>query len=318
MMEQNTVGGFCKRELWGDIAKGFAIILVIIGHSLPPDTILCKFIFLFHMPVFFFLSGYFLNFTKYENKFSNYFKNIMNRLFLPCVFTFLLTLTKPFIVTGISSIVHSLWFLLCLICVKILLWTFLKITYKLKLYLFLKILLLLVFAQIGANLGQIIRLPFSFDVALVAVYISYIGYLTKEYNLIHKRKFFIILFPFAIFFGYIGLRFLGLDMNNRFYSHYPLLMINISIIMSLMLIYFCKIIEKIPVFNLFLAYLGINSLCIMIFHTVAYSTYSFIACFSIRLAVSILIVEIISFIPFIKNIYGAKSIRNVIKQYKKD
>lgn len=38
-----------------DIAKGIGIMLVVIGHT---DSPLHDFIYLFHMPLFFFLSGY--------------------------------------------------------------------------------------------------------------------------------------------------------------------------------------------------------------------------------------------------------------------
>lgn len=40
------------------IVKGICIILMVIGHSGCPE-LLHDFIYLFHMPVFFFVSGYF-------------------------------------------------------------------------------------------------------------------------------------------------------------------------------------------------------------------------------------------------------------------
>ena len=40
------------------IAKAIGIILMVIGHSGSP-TIVCRFLYLFHMPLFFFCSGYF-------------------------------------------------------------------------------------------------------------------------------------------------------------------------------------------------------------------------------------------------------------------
>ncbi len=46
-----------KRIDWVDIAKGIAIICMIIGHSVGKDSI-GIFIFSFHMPIFFVLSGY--------------------------------------------------------------------------------------------------------------------------------------------------------------------------------------------------------------------------------------------------------------------
>lgn len=52
-MEQN-------RNCALDIAKAICIILMVIGHSGCPDY-LGRFIYMFHMPCFFFISGYLLN-----------------------------------------------------------------------------------------------------------------------------------------------------------------------------------------------------------------------------------------------------------------
>ena len=45
-----------ERIEWVDIAKGIAIIAMIIGHGCPKRAIV-SFIFSFHMPLFFILSG---------------------------------------------------------------------------------------------------------------------------------------------------------------------------------------------------------------------------------------------------------------------
>ena len=49
-----------KRELSLDIAKGICIMLMVIGHSGCPDW-MGRFIYMFHMPCFFFISGILLN-----------------------------------------------------------------------------------------------------------------------------------------------------------------------------------------------------------------------------------------------------------------
>jgi len=49
-----------KRILYFDIAKGIAILAVIIGHLGGLPDILGRFIFSFHMPLFFLISGYFM------------------------------------------------------------------------------------------------------------------------------------------------------------------------------------------------------------------------------------------------------------------
>ncbi|WP_442945177.1 acyltransferase family protein [Nostoc sp.] len=44
-----------QRIEWIDCWKGLAIITVVVGHIIAPVS---KYIFWFHMPLFFFLSGY--------------------------------------------------------------------------------------------------------------------------------------------------------------------------------------------------------------------------------------------------------------------
>lgn len=46
-----------KRITEFDIAKGIGILLVVLGHCLPTDNYWRIFIYSFHMPLFFFLSG---------------------------------------------------------------------------------------------------------------------------------------------------------------------------------------------------------------------------------------------------------------------
>lgn len=54
-----------NRITWLDIVKGIAIILMVLGHSSIPDDI-SRFIYAFHMPLFFISSGWVTNFTKYN------------------------------------------------------------------------------------------------------------------------------------------------------------------------------------------------------------------------------------------------------------
>lgn len=46
-----------QRIDWIDTAKGLCMILVIVGHTLPYGNLMRNFIFSFHMPAFFFLTG---------------------------------------------------------------------------------------------------------------------------------------------------------------------------------------------------------------------------------------------------------------------
>lgn len=58
---------YSTRLKWLDIAKGITIILMVLGHTSIPDT-LSRFIFAFHMPLFFIASGWTTNWNKYDFK----------------------------------------------------------------------------------------------------------------------------------------------------------------------------------------------------------------------------------------------------------
>lgn len=76
-----------------NILKGIAILLVVIGHSFPNDfngnfiyEYIHKFIYSFHMPVFFFISGFFA-FKIYDKNFKplEFIKNKFKRLIIPYI-----------------------------------------------------------------------------------------------------------------------------------------------------------------------------------------------------------------------------------------
>lgn len=86
-----------KRVEWLDVARGIAIILVVVGHSVPTALregsiiaqYLYDFIYFFHMQLWFLLSGisYRLNNNKYKNMESKKFLlNKIKTLFIPYVF----------------------------------------------------------------------------------------------------------------------------------------------------------------------------------------------------------------------------------------
>ena len=80
-----------------DIAKGVAIILMVAGHSCCPEG-LYKYIYSFHMPLFFILSGYFLS----EKSLSELRSFVLNKW---------KKLAMPLLICGIISLLlHNLFF----------------------------------------------------------------------------------------------------------------------------------------------------------------------------------------------------------------
>lgn len=324
------------RSLCGDILKGIAIILVIVGHTYKPGGPVCHAVYMFHMPIFFFVAGYFFNFDKYELNFISLLQNTYNRIIIPALFTFLLfysvivekdlkmlfyAIGKPIPEWGIVPIGFAMWFLFCLVCVRFLLWSFLKITKKINCPIWINLILSSGLLFLGAFIGQKIKLPWSFDIALVALFIAYIGYELKQINFFSKIKYSGFVIPIALILSYFDYKYLGLSMNERHYSAYPLIAVSVAVVITMALMFVSRFIEKVPVVNKFLAYLGINSLIIMLFHSLPHSSVGAGICVIWRLFVSILIIEVLAFIPRLAKIYSAKSvldvfsIKNPIKAY---
>ena len=57
-----------ERIQWVDIAKGFFILFIVIGHVFS-DGVLRRYVFSFHVPAFFFMSGYCFNACKNKKDF---------------------------------------------------------------------------------------------------------------------------------------------------------------------------------------------------------------------------------------------------------
>ena len=68
-----------------DIAKGMGMILVIIGHMPLKNRYLINFIYSFHMPLFFIISGYFFKYRENKECIKNIFKKLILPYFITCI-----------------------------------------------------------------------------------------------------------------------------------------------------------------------------------------------------------------------------------------
>ena len=181
---------------WIDTLKGIGIMLVVFAHHHLP-TALETYIYSFHMPLFFFISGFLFDFEKYAESVANFVKVRLKSLVVPyfcfavptCLFYFLMdAVYQPDFVNieffeagalyGICSILYalgpmisynqSLWFLTCLFVTELFFYGFAKKFYgkprKLALWL----------TAVGV-IGYLypiyvpFRLPWNADIALSAV-----------------------------------------------------------------------------------------------------------------------------------------------------
>lgn len=78
-----------KRLAWVDVAKAIAIILMVAGHELPQVS-LRTWIFSFHMPLFFILSGYTSHRVRDWHDFWKIFRKLFVKIWLlACLVVFL-------------------------------------------------------------------------------------------------------------------------------------------------------------------------------------------------------------------------------------
>lgn len=268
-----------KRIDWIDMAKGYGMILVIYGHIIfSSNSLPLYMIFSFHMPLFFFLSGYvFSN----RRPFNDFIRNKEKTLLLPVfgygsvIIIFMLLFYRPTNISDffIANIIRlllqyrfvSLWFLSSLFVVDFIFYALLSTKrYPISIKVSLVVITGIFYYYFG---GQ--ALAYSVDTAPIALIFFYAGYIFKQKNLaenIKILKYRPLLFPLAlvlfclgnyyIFYG--GYKFF--DMNT---CTYPLPLL--SIIDAFLGIYLLIIISQL--FNIkIIKYIGKNTIIFLGLH----------------------------------------------------
>ena len=187
-----------NRIVWLDYGKAIAIYLVVLAHTAlykPAEA----FVYTFHMPFFFFMSGYLFSFEKYPS-YMQFAKKRFKQLIIPYIILNLLTYLLWFFIlrkvgddaneaVGVFSplmaaltvspkaMVHDvpLWFLAALFLVENLYY----LLYKNKRYsvVVTATLFLIAFLNTKYNL---VRLPFCIDIAIVALLFYRLGCVLRE------------------------------------------------------------------------------------------------------------------------------------------
>jgi acyltransferase len=183
-----------KRIEWIDTVRGLSIFLVVLGHTILPHSWLI-YIFSFHMPLFFFLSGYLSKADKNTNLWE-IFKKKTGSLLWPYVFFFGINLvywilffeSKAYF-EPIKQMLYSadklsapfipLWFLTTLFVTEIIFYILRRNLRALWLPISI---LFLCLAGFWLARHNIVALPWGIDIALVAILFYYAGYLTQRYK----------------------------------------------------------------------------------------------------------------------------------------
>ena len=172
-----------KRLDWVDVAKGITILLMVAGHTSIPEPI-SKYIWSFHMPFFFFVSGVFYSEKKYK-KFSSLLKRKIFTLLVPYVFFSVVVMLGYYgtvywnpkeLYLGWSG--YALWFIPVLFMSEMLLYPFAKFMNK-TITKIIIIVLLLCLSKLLAMLE--IHLPFKIEAVPLSSSFLFMGYILKDF-----------------------------------------------------------------------------------------------------------------------------------------
>ena len=269
-----------KREHYIDIAKGIAMVLVIIGHCEFAPSQLKWWLYSFHMPLFFLLSGLVFNPVKYK-KFTQFLKAKAQSLLVPYfLMSLFLWVWKDIIghkttfltdedtlndFIGIflghrgTPYYFSMWFLTAIFAAEVILYFISRISGDRLWALCLTVVL---FSLLSWFILENIDDGFYWSLDLTPIAVSFIalGYIVKLYKdkirLLFNPAFFVLAAALNVTFAYLNHRVCGradlyyTKMGNYFY--YMLA----AVAGSWAVIIFCKFIKKMPV----LEYIGRNSI----------------------------------------------------------
>lgn len=180
-----------ERREWIDRARGYALLMVVVGHMGIP--IVGKYITAFHIPLFFFLSG--VTF-RMDNSFGDFLKKKVKRLLVPYLFMGIPLMASSIIsraIRGISDpreyvevlwkfIVQrrycTIWFLTCLFLLNIIFYLLVKVTHDNYKIIIAVSIILAALGLLYYNMGGV-ALPWNIDVCLTALPFFAAGYVCK-------------------------------------------------------------------------------------------------------------------------------------------
>lgn len=184
---------------WVDALRGFAIILVFLGHVGTPAP-LKIWLYSFHLPLFFFLSGYVFN-VRDEEKFLGFLKRKIKRIIVPMIGFFLLIIafntlyyclllkSRSFksqinlligvVIQGKSgAYLTLLWFLPCLFITSIILYIIIRIFKGRPVGILVSIISLFILAVIYIKCVGILC-PWALETSLIVLLFMGVGYLLR-------------------------------------------------------------------------------------------------------------------------------------------
>jgi fucose 4-O-acetylase-like acetyltransferase len=210
-----NVSSTCQRFDYLDIAKGIGVLLVLFGHLLQYGGKVSTFIFSFHMPLFYIISGMCFNPEK-DSSFESFvirrFKSLVIPYFLYCIVGLVFTCAIPGMMTDGMSIdaiandvfylaapnifhVGQIWFLIDLFFVEIFGFTLNKLVFSKSNKKIVSVITILLLIYCGANTTWVSvryfvlgRFPWMLDTAITATVFYVVGFLIRRWGVAKTLK----------------------------------------------------------------------------------------------------------------------------------
>jgi len=275
---------------WVDVLKGLGILTVVWGHSGSKNAF---YMFWFHMPLFFLVSGYLYRF-KPQQKGLAYVQRKAKHLLVPYVFYLLLITLTMFSVsiwkgqsTGqffsdnwiallfggslLEGVYATFWFTTCLFFVQISFdYLCRKVPSSLNKGLFLVGCYLMAYWESRYLPGMFV--PWNLDVGLYALVFYGLGHFLRQYKLLVQQNYRNILFGLSLVIS-LGFIYLysqkildyGLDMKHRQYYYFGTSLI-LPLVFSLLLVQLSMILSKWRRLKSLFTLLGRAAMVIMYLH----------------------------------------------------
>ena len=259
---------------WIDMARGIAMLIIIIGHCDGIPQILRHAIFSFHIPLFFVLSGY-----VYKKK-DKSIKKDLRQLIVPYIITVCVVIvfnvwgarridldiiknTVKVALYGYGSangdigIIGAIWFLPTMFIARRLI----NFTFSLELRETYRLLAILLLMILGVKIGTVVWVPLNVDIAMVASGFMYIGYLLRNRNISLKKD----TVAGCLFIWFAAMRSGGMEWSSRMYEPW---MINFAgaVAGSIIVLYLCQKMERIMVVRESLSFVGKHTILLLCIH----------------------------------------------------
>lgn len=280
-----------KRIEYVDVAKGIAILSVVVGHTFSaydPGSLLNKFIYSFHMPLFFILSGFFYKPQEFKTAFGKKVKSLLVPYLIINTVRCLIALyqsgfqkmltgylfpalygngSTPKIALSLFDvkIVGMTWFLIAMFMCQVM---YLSLEEFSKKYGTPMWILVLITALAGMGLNDKVWLPFSIQPAMGALIFYHVGRLMREKKVLEEPVTAMpvgilvmgaVIWVVAIFHASLGMH------ANSYHGAASILG---AIAATYFITQFSKGLYRIPVLGGFLNWCGRNSIYIYCFHAI--------------------------------------------------